>query len=126
MVLGEAQVAEVGESARRFPVVAAVNGCTWRTSVACVGGEFLAGLNREVCDGAGVQAGDGAGVSIELGQGPREAQVPGALAAALAADPRAAACLGLMAFAHGKEHARWIAEARQPGTCRRGVASRWR
>lgn len=66
MVLDEAQVAG-REGASRFPVVAAVDGCTWRTSVAPVGGEFLAGLNREVRDGAGVQAGGKSEVTIELG-----------------------------------------------------------
>lgn len=34
IVLDDAQVAIVGEGARRFPVVATVNGYTWRTSVA--------------------------------------------------------------------------------------------
>jgi Domain of unknown function (DUF1905) len=41
VVLDDAQVAAVGEGARRFPVVATVNGYTWRTSVARMGGEFL-------------------------------------------------------------------------------------
>ncbi len=34
VILDDAQVAAVGEGARRFPVVATVNGYTWRTSVA--------------------------------------------------------------------------------------------
>ena len=54
VVLDDAQVAAVGEGARRFPVVATVNGYTWRTSVARMGGEFLLGLNREVRQGGGV------------------------------------------------------------------------
>lgn len=54
----EEQVEEVGEGAKRFPVVATVNGHTWRTSVARMGGEFMVGLNREVREGAGAQAGD--------------------------------------------------------------------
>ena len=52
VVLDDGQVAEVGEGARRFPVVATVNGYTWRTSVARMGGEFLVGLSREVRQGA--------------------------------------------------------------------------
>jgi Bacteriocin-protection, YdeI or OmpD-Associated len=36
-----------------------------------------------------------------------------ALAAALAADPRAAASFERMAFTHRKEYARWIAEAKR-------------
>jgi len=48
VVLDDGQVAAVGEGARRFPVVATVNGYTWRTSVARMGGEFLLGLPKEV------------------------------------------------------------------------------
>src|SRR6202035_4819105 len=66
VVLDDAQVAEVGEGARRFPVVATVNGYTWRTSVARMGGEFVVGLNREVRQGAGVAAGDQVDVILEL------------------------------------------------------------
>ena len=46
IVLNAAQVADVGEGAKRFPVVATVDGYTWRTSVARMGGEFVVGLNR--------------------------------------------------------------------------------
>jgi hypothetical protein len=122
VVLDEAQAAAVGEGARRFPVVATVNGYTWRTSVTPMGGEFLLGLNREVRDGAGVQAGDEAEVTIELDQAPREVEVPEALAAALAADPQAAAAFERMAFTHRKEYARWIDEAKRPETQQRRTA----
>jgi hypothetical protein len=55
VVLDDEQVAVVGEGARRFPVVATVNGYTWRTTVTRMAGEFLVGLNREVREGAGVE-----------------------------------------------------------------------
>ena len=121
VVLDESQVAEVGEGAKRFPVVATVNGYTWRTSVSRMGGEFLLGLNREVRTAAGVQAGDDAEVIIELDQAPREVEVPEALATALAVDPQAAASFERLAFTHRKEYARWIAEAKQEETRQRRV-----
>ena len=110
VVLDDAQVAEVGEGARRFPVVATVNGYTWRTSVARMGGEFLVGLNREVRQGAGVAAGDQVDVILELDQAPREVEMPPALAAALAGDTQARAAFEKLAFTHRKEYARWVAE----------------
>jgi hypothetical protein len=122
VVLDEAQVAAVGEGAKRFPVVATVNGYTWRTSVARMGGEFLVGLSREVRDGAGVQAGDEVEVTIELDQAPREVDVPEALATALAGDPQASAVFERLAFTHRKEYARWIAEAKRDETRQRRVA----
>lgn len=121
IVLDDAQVAVVGEGAKRFPVVATVNGYTWRTSVARMGGEFLLGLNKEVRRGAGVQAGDAVDVTIELDVAPREAGVPEALAAALAADPHARESFERMAFTHRKEYARWVAEAKREQTRQRRV-----
>jgi len=121
VILDDAQVAAVGEGAKRFPVVATVNGYTWRTSVARMGGEFLLGLNKEVRQGAGVEAGDEVEVAVELDTAPREVEVPEALAAALAADPQAKASFEGMAFTHRKEYARWVAEAKQQETRQRRV-----
>jgi hypothetical protein len=121
VILDDAQVAAVGEGAKRFPVVATVNGYTWRTSVTRMGGEFLLGLNKEVRQGAGVEAGDDVDVIVELDAAPREVEVPEALAAALAADPEAKASFDRMAFTHRKEYARWIADAKQEQTRQRRV-----
>jgi Bacteriocin-protection, YdeI or OmpD-Associated/Domain of unknown function (DUF1905) len=121
VVLDDAQVAAVGEGAKRFPVVATVNGYTWRTSVARMGGEFLLGLPREVRSGAGVAAGDAVEVVLELDTAPREVEVPAALAEALAADPQAKAIFDGLAFTHRKEYARWIAEAKRDETRQRRV-----
>ena len=119
VVLDDAQVALVGEGAKRFPVVATVNGYTWRTSVVRMGGEFLLGLNREVRGAAGADSGDEVDVTIELDVAPRHVEVPESLAAALATDPQAQACFEGMAFTHRKEYARWVAEAKREETRRR-------
>ena len=121
VLLDDAQVAIVGQGAKRFPVVATVNGYTWRTSVARMGGEFLVGLPREVREGAGVTAGDDVEVTLELDTVPREVEVPEALAAALATDPEAKAAFDGMAFTHRKEYARWVAEAKRDETRQRRV-----
>jgi hypothetical protein len=119
VILDDAQVAAVGEGAKRFPVVATVNGYTWRTTVVRMGGEFLLGLSKEVRQGAGAEAGDEVDVTMELDTAPREVEVPEALAAALAADPEAKASFDRMAFTHRKEYARWIADAKQEQTRQR-------
>src|ERR1700729_605771 len=112
-VLDDDQVAAVGEGARRFPVVATVNGYTWRTSVARMRGEFLVGLNKEVRTGAGVQAGDTVSLELRLDAQPRTVEVPPALAEALDADPEAKTTFEGLAFTHRKEFARWIEEAKR-------------
>jgi len=121
VVLDDEQVAAVGEGRRRFPVVATVNGYTWRTSVARMGGEFLVGLNREVREGAAVATGDTVDVALELDTAPREVEVPEALATALEGDPEARAAFDGLAFTHRKEFARWIEEAKREETRERRV-----
>jgi hypothetical protein len=121
VVLDDDQVAAVGEGAKRFPVTATVNGYTWQTSVARMGGEFLLGLSRAVRESAGVQAGDEVEVILALETTPREVEVPPVLAEALAADPAAEAAFGRMAASHRKEYARWVSEAKRDETRDRRV-----
>ncbi len=122
VVLGEEQVAAVGEGAKRFPVVATVNNYTWRTTVTRMRGEFLLGLNRAVRQQAGVEAGDCVHVELELDTAPREVEVPQALADALAQDPEARAAFERLAYTHRKEYARWIDEAKRDETRQQRVA----
>lgn len=122
VVLDDDQVAAVGEGAKRFPVCATVNGFTWRTSVTRMRGEFLLGLNREVRESAGVDAGDTVEVAIELDSEPREVEIPEALARALSANSDAQAVFERLAFTHRKEYARWVAEAKREETRDRRVA----
>lgn len=88
-VLDEHQVTVVGGGAKRFPVVAVVNGHEWRTTVTRMRGEFLLGLSRAVREAAGIEAGDTATVRLTLDLAPREVEVPPALAAALERDQTA-------------------------------------
>jgi hypothetical protein len=119
VVLDETQVAAVGEGARRFPVVATVNKYTWRTSVTRMGGEFLVGLNREVRQAAGVEAGDEVEVTLQFDADSRQVELPTELVEALASDPGAKTKFDSMAFTHRKEFARWISEAKREETRRR-------
>jgi hypothetical protein len=122
VVLDDAQVAAIGEGAKRFPVRATINGYSFRTTVTRMRGEFLLGLNREVRESAGAEAGDTVEVAIELDTEPREVDVPEALATALADDAAARATFDALSFTHRKEYARWVAEAKRAETRDRRVA----
>jgi hypothetical protein len=122
VVLDREHVAEVGEGAKRFPVVATVNGYTWRTTVTRMRGEFLLGLSRAVRQQAGVEPGDTVEVELALDTAPREVEVPVALADALAEDSEAGAAFARLAYTHRKEYARWIDEAKRDETRQRRVA----
>jgi hypothetical protein len=121
VVLDGEQVAAVGEGAKRFPVVATANGYTWRTTVTRMRGEFLLGLNREVREGAGVDAGDSVELEIGLDTAPRDVDVPAALATALDGDTVAGATFKALAYTHRKEYARWIEDAKRDETRQRRV-----
>src|SRR5947199_9579295 len=108
VVLDGEQVEAVGEGAKRFPVVATVNGYTWRTTVTRMRGEFLLGLNRAVRQEAGVEAGDVVEVKLELDTAAREVEVPEALSSALAADSEARAAFDRLAYPPRQGYPRWI------------------
>lgn len=110
LVLDDAQVAEVSEGAKRFPLVATLNGYTWRTSVTRMRSEYLLGLNAEVRKGAG---------EIALDEAPREVEIPAVLARAFAAEPEAGAMFAALAYSHRKEFARWVGEAKREETRKR-------
>jgi hypothetical protein len=122
IILDDDQVAAVGEGAKRFPVVATVNGHTWRTSVSRMRGEFMVGFSKEVREGAGVAAGDTITLELKLDSEPRTVEVPPALAEALDRDPEARTAFEGLAFTHRKEFARWIDEAKRDETRERRVA----
>ena len=120
-LLDDAQVAAVGEGAKRFPAVATVNGYTWRTTVTRMGGEFLLGLNRAVRPEAGLEAGETVELELQLDSAPREVEVPPDLAVALAGDQAANAAFENLAYTNRKEYASWVLEAKREDTCRRRI-----
>jgi hypothetical protein len=81
-------VAALGSS-KRPPVRATINGFTYRTSVASMGGKFMLGVPPEFREGAGVAAGDTVDVDLELDTEIREVAIPPDFAAALKRDSKA-------------------------------------
>ena len=68
---------------KRPPVRATINGFTYRTSVASMGGKFMLGVPPEFREGAGVAAGDTVDVDLELDTEPRKVAIPPDFSAAL-------------------------------------------
>ncbi|HVS48782.1 MAG TPA: YdeI/OmpD-associated family protein [Candidatus Dormibacteraeota bacterium] len=81
-------VAALGTS-KRPPVRATINGFTYRSTVAVMGGKFMLGVSNEVRKSAGVEAGDTVDIDLELDTEPREVQLPPDFAAALGRDATA-------------------------------------
>lgn len=81
-------VAALGSS-KRPPVRATINGFTYRSTVAVMGGKFMLGVSNEVRKSAGVAAGDTVDIDLELDTETREVPMPADFAAALARDAKA-------------------------------------
>jgi uncharacterized protein DUF1905/bacteriocin resistance YdeI/OmpD-like protein len=80
-----AVVESLGAS-KRPPVRVTINGYTYRSTVAPMGGEFMLPVSGEVRKSAGVSAGDEVEVAIERDTEPRQVDVPLDFAEALNAD----------------------------------------
>jgi hypothetical protein len=114
-------VAALGQG-RRPPVTATINGYTYRTSVAAMGGRFLMPVSAQVRQDAGVAAGDVVEVDLELDEAPRTVTVPADLAEALAQDAAAAAAFGRLSYSHQQRHVLAIEGAKAPETRQRRIA----
>jgi hypothetical protein len=82
-------VVEALGAGKRPPVSVTINGYTYRSTVAVMGGVFMVSVSAEHRAGAGIAGGDEVDVDIELDTSPREVSVPADLAAALDAEPAA-------------------------------------
>lgn len=74
---------------KRPPVSVTINGHTFRSTVAVMGGKYMLGINADVREAAGVAGGDMVDVEVELDTAPREVTVPPELSKALARNPKA-------------------------------------
>ena len=84
-----AEVIDALGAGKRPPVTVTINGYTYRSTVAVVGGVYMVGVSAEHRAGAGVAGGDEVEVDVDLDTAPREVDVPADFAAALAAEPEA-------------------------------------
>ena len=74
---------------KRPPVKITINGFTYRSTIAVMGGDYMVGVSAENRAGAGSPGGDEVDVDIELDTEPRVVTLPPDFAAALDAEPAA-------------------------------------
>src|SRR5947208_297215 len=89
---------------RRPPVRVTINGYTYRSTIAVMGTDYMAGVNADNRTGAGVAGGDKVDVDIELDTQPREVSVPADLASALAAEPEARRTFDRLSYSNKSWH----------------------
>ncbi len=114
-------VVEALGGGRRPPVSVTINGYTYRSSVASMGGRYLLGISAEVRKNTGVSAGDRIGVDLELDTAPREVDVPADFAEALASSPDAQTAFGALNYSNRRRLVMAIDAAKSADTRQRRI-----
>src|SRR3954451_20526353 len=103
------------------PVLVDVNGYQYRSTVAVMGGEHMISISAAIRKDAGLQGGDPIRVTLTLADSPREVNVPDDLAAALAADEKAAAFFATLSNSMQRYHVGNINAAKSAETRQRRI-----
>lgn len=121
IVLTDAHLAQLGAT-KRSPLTVTVGDSSVEARIAAMGGELLVGLSKAARTTLGVEIGQTIKVTLSVDEAPRDVRVPTELATALAASPAAQKAYDALAYSHRKEHAVWVAEAKQQETRDRRAA----
>lgn len=106
-------VAELG-AGKKPAVTVTLNGYTYRSTVAVLGGRYMLPVSAEHRQGAGVQAGDQVSVTLHLDIEPREVTVPDDLQAALER-------FGRLSYSQQRQHVLAVEGTKNPETRARRV-----
>jgi Bacteriocin-protection, YdeI or OmpD-Associated/Domain of unknown function (DUF1905) len=115
------EVMEALGSGKRPAVKVTVNGYSYRSTVASMGGRSMVSLSAEHRAGAGVAGGDEVEVDLEPDTAPREVTVPDDLAAALDAEPAARATFDGLSFSNKSWHVLQVTGAKTEETRQRRI-----
>lgn len=107
---------------KRPAVHVTINGFTYRSTVAPMGGAFMLPVSAEVRESAGVAAGDEVDVEIALDSEPREVSVPSDFTAALDVDAAARRFFDGLSYSNKRRFVLSVEEAKTPETRQRRIA----
>jgi Bacteriocin-protection, YdeI or OmpD-Associated/Domain of unknown function (DUF1905) len=113
------EVVEALAAGKKTAVSVTLNGYTYRSSIASMGGEFKIPVSAEVREAADVKAGDEVSVELALDTAPREVAVPDDFAAALGAEPAAQATFERISYSEKRWFVLGIEDAKTPETRQR-------
>jgi hypothetical protein len=116
------EVIEALGSGKRPAVKVTINGYTYRSTVAVMGGVYMIGVSAENRAGAGVAGGDEVDVDIDLDTAPREVSVPTDFAAALDAEPEARRTFDGLSYSNKSWHVLQVEGAKTDETRQRRIA----
>ena len=106
---------------RRAAVIVTINGHSYRSSIAVMGGQVLVGVSAENRSAAGVSAGDVLDVDLALDTAPREVDVPDDLARALKKSPAAKKAFDALTYSNQRRYVLAIDGAKTAETRERRI-----
>jgi hypothetical protein len=115
------EVIESLASGKRPAVKVTLNGYTYRSTVAPMGGKFMVGVSADVREAAGVAGGDTVQVTLDLDTEPRVVEVPADLQRALARSPKARKAFEALSYSNRKAHVTSIEGAKTDETRQRRI-----
>jgi Bacteriocin-protection, YdeI or OmpD-Associated/Domain of unknown function (DUF1905) len=116
------EVVESLGAGKRPAIRVTINGYTYRSTVASMGGRFMVGVSAPNREAAGVAGGDTVDVTIELDTAPREVAVPADFAKALKKDPKAMETFEALSPSNKGWHVQSIEGAKTDETRQRRIA----
>ena len=117
------EVIEALGAGRKPPVNVTVNGYSYRSTVAVMGGRYMISFSSDKRAATGIQGGDPITVDLEVDTAPRTVEVPDDLAAALAAAPGAREAFDALAPSARKAHVTNVESAKTAETRERRIAA---
>lgn len=115
------EIVEALGQGRKPPVRVTINGSTYRSSIAVMGGRFMVGVSAENRAVTGVKGGDEVEVDIELDTEKREVKTLPDFVAALDQDPDAKRFFDSLSYSHKLRHVLAIDSAKTPETRQRRI-----
>lgn len=113
-------IAELG-AGRRPAVHVDLNGYSYRSTVAVMGGAYLVGVPASVREATGFAAGDPVRVALTVALTPREVEVPVDLAHALAREPATEVFFSALSNSLQRYHVGNVNAAKTPETRQRRI-----
>ena len=110
------EVVEALGAGKKPPVCVTINGVTYRSSIAVMGGDFMVGVSSENREKTGARGGETYEITIEVDTQPRVIEVPEDFAEALNKEPQAKAFFESLSNSNKSRHTLSIADAKTPET----------
>jgi hypothetical protein len=115
------EIIETLGAGKRPPVKVTINGFTYRSTVAVMGGDYMVGVSAENRVGAKVKGGDKIEVTIELDTEPRELELPIEFKKALDKNTKAKKNFEGLSYSKKKIHVLPIANSKTDETRQRNI-----